>query len=98
MHEPEHGTSATGTAKRWRGAWQPGPLDSGYERSGYFGELEKFFDAVRNHTPYEANFESLLPTFKVIEQICYADSQRDIAPVLPLRADHFAKSKAQVGA
>ncbi|MCV4264853.1 Gfo/Idh/MocA family protein [Pseudomonas capsici] len=75
MHEPEHGTSATGTAKRWRGAWQPGPLDSGYERSGYFGELEKFFHAVRTNTAFEASFESLRPTYKVIESICDAAEQ-----------------------
>ncbi|RML44873.1 Dehydrogenase [Pseudomonas syringae pv. ribicola] len=74
MHEPEHGTSATGPAKRWRGAWQPGPLDSGYERSGYFGELEQFFHAVRNNTAYEASFESLRPTYAVIESICHADA------------------------
>ncbi|GFM53300.1 Gfo/Idh/MocA family protein [Pseudomonas capsici] len=81
MHEPEHGTSATGTAKRWRGAWQPGPLDSGYERSGYFGELEKFFHAVRTNTAFEASFESLRPTYKVIESICGAAEQN-----LPLSA------------
>ncbi|GFM75627.1 MULTISPECIES: Gfo/Idh/MocA family protein [Pseudomonas] len=75
MHEPEHGTSATGTAKRWRGAWQPGPLDSGYERSGYFGELEKFFHAVRTNTAFEASFESLRATYKVIESICDAAEQ-----------------------
>ncbi|WP_122572246.1 Gfo/Idh/MocA family protein [Pseudomonas viridiflava] len=74
MHEPEHGTSATGPGKRWRGAWQPGPLDSGYERSGYFGELEQFFHAVRNNTTYEASFESLRPTYEVIESICKADA------------------------
>ncbi len=99
LHEPVHGTGATGTAKRWRGAWQPGPLDSGYERSGYFGELEKFFDAVRNRSPYEASFESLLPTFRVIEQICHADSARaDVAPVLALHSTHAAKSPAFLGA
>lgn len=99
MHEPEHGTSATGTAKRWRGAWQPGPLDSGYERSGYFGELEKFFDAVRSHSSYEASFESLRPTYKIIEKICAADIARsDLAPVLSLRTEQSAKSNAHFGA
>ncbi|MCF7697389.1 Gfo/Idh/MocA family oxidoreductase (plasmid) [Mycetohabitans rhizoxinica] len=75
VHEPEHGTRAAGTAKRWRGVWQPGPLDSGYERSGYYGELFEFFEAVRKRETFSANFESLLPTYRVIEQICAVDSQ-----------------------
>ncbi|UTH74300.1 Gfo/Idh/MocA family protein [Chromobacterium sp. IIBBL 290-4] len=75
LHEPEHGTRPTGTAKRWRGAWQPGPLDSGYERSGYFGELHQFFEAIRHGERFEADFASLLPTYRVIEAICAADEQ-----------------------
>lgn len=77
VHEPEHGTRATGAAKRWRGAWQPGPLDSGYERSGYFGELHRFFEACRTRTRFEADFESLLPTYRIIEAICEADAPAD---------------------
>ncbi|MEX3628902.1 MAG: Gfo/Idh/MocA family oxidoreductase, partial [Burkholderia sp.] len=72
LHEPEHGTGPTSAAKRWRGAWQPGPLDSGYDRSGYFGELARFFEAIRKQERFEADFESLLPTYRVIEQICGA--------------------------
>ncbi|AAQ59082.1 Gfo/Idh/MocA family protein [Chromobacterium violaceum] len=74
LHEPEHATRPTGAAKRWRGAWQPGPLDSGYERSGYHGELHQFFQAIREHRRFEADFASLLPTYRVIEEICSADA------------------------
>ncbi|OHX14286.1 Gfo/Idh/MocA family protein [Chromobacterium sphagni] len=74
LHEPEHATRPTGAAKRWRGAWQPGPLDSGYERSGYHGELHQFFEAMRKPQRYEADFASLLPTYHVIEEICANDA------------------------
>ncbi|CAB3766829.1 Gfo/Idh/MocA family protein [Paraburkholderia humisilvae] len=81
LHEPEHGTRATGAAKRWRGAWQPGPLDSGYERSGYYGELFGFFEAIRQKKPFEASFESLLPTYRVIEHICANDPHNSEIPL-----------------
>ncbi|WP_321864401.1 Gfo/Idh/MocA family oxidoreductase [Burkholderia cenocepacia] len=80
LHETDHGTRPTGAGKRWRGAWQPGPLDSGYERSGYYGELFSFFDAIRRQAPFEASFESLLPTYRVIEQICTDDLLDAAAP------------------
>lgn len=102
LHEPEHGTRATGAAKRWRGAWQPGPLDSGYERSGYYGELHQFVQAVRQQTRYEANFESLLPTYRVIEQICEADLAPSTIAVpgvvhRPEHGSHVTLSKAHSG-
>jgi predicted dehydrogenase len=75
VHEPEHGTNVTGVAKRWRGTWQPGPLDSGYERSGYYGELLAFFDAVRARGCFEADYASLLPTYRVIEAICREETE-----------------------
>ena len=79
VHEPEHGTRATGAGKRWRGAWQPGPLDSGYERSGYTCELHAFFDALRTRNCFEADFKSLLPTYRIIEAICEANEPSDAA-------------------
>ncbi|WP_206957581.1 Gfo/Idh/MocA family protein [Trinickia acidisoli] len=94
VHEPEHGTRATGAAKRWRGAWQPGPLDSGYERSGYFGELYEFFDACRTRTRFEADFESLLPTYRIIEAICRADCATDAdLDATAIRGMHALPSK-----
>lgn len=74
LHEVEHNTRSGGNDKRWRGAWQPGPLDSGYIRSGYQGELEDFFHAIRHNKKFEADFASLLPTYKVIEQVCALDT------------------------
>lgn len=78
VHEPEHGTSVTGVQKRWRGRWQPGPLDSGYERSGYYGELLAFFEAIRKHSRFEADYESLLPAYRIIEAICSEDVEFDM--------------------
>jgi phthalate 4,5-cis-dihydrodiol dehydrogenase len=70
LHEPDHVTRTGGVDKRWRAYWQPGPLDSGYARSGYQGELQGFVDSVRNGREFEADFACLLPTYRVIEEIC----------------------------
>jgi len=55
--------------KRWRGGWHPSPLDSGYRRSGYLGELEAFFQAIRQQSRFAADFEALLPTYAIIDAI-----------------------------
>ncbi|WP_199535807.1 Gfo/Idh/MocA family protein [Dyella psychrodurans] len=70
LHEPDHVTRAGGNDKRWRGYWRPGPLDSGYVRSGYQSELQDFFDAIRTGGKFEADFANLIPTYEVIEQVC----------------------------
>jgi predicted dehydrogenase len=70
LHAPGQGSEIAGTDKRWRGRWQPGPLDSGFVRSGYKTELDTFFDCVRQGQPFEADLASLLPTYEVIEQVC----------------------------
>ena len=70
LHENGHTSPTTGPDKRWRSAWQPGPLDSGYERSGYLGELLKFFEAIRTKAEFEGSFKSMLPTYEVIDSVC----------------------------
>ncbi|WP_205507451.1 Gfo/Idh/MocA family protein [Myxococcus vastator] len=57
----------SGDGKRWREVWQPSPLDSGYARSGYVGELQAFAQAIRAGTRFEADFEALLPTYHAID-------------------------------
>lgn len=57
----------SGDGKRWREVWQPSPLESGYARSGYVGELQAFVDAVRSGTRFEADFASMLPTYRAID-------------------------------
>ncbi len=81
LHQPGYSSATADTDKRWRGYWQPGPLDSGFVRSGYKTELDSFFDCVRAHRPFEADFASLLPTYELIEKICETgDTLVDPAP------------------
>jgi len=56
--------------KRWKDLWHPSPLDSGHARAGYHGELTAFLDAVRKKERFACDFESLLPTYEVIEAAC----------------------------
>lgn len=74
VHEIGYSSPTTGSDKRWRSAWQPGPLDSGYERSGYLGELNKFFEAIREGKDFEGSFASMLPTYQVIEHVVREDA------------------------
>ena len=85
LHDAEISSQVVGGDKRWRNAWQPGPLDSGYVRSGYFGELTGFFNAIRSGTRFEADFESMIPTFQVIEQVCAAEVLPGVMVPPPLR-------------
>ena len=74
VHEVGYSSPMTGKDKRWRSTWQPGPLDSGYERSGYLGELIKFFESIREGRDFEGSFLSMIPTFEVIEHVCKNNS------------------------
>ncbi|WNG23585.1 Gfo/Idh/MocA family oxidoreductase [Cystobacter fuscus] len=91
LHDAEIASQVVGGDKRWRNAWQPGPLDSGYVRSGYFGELTGFFNAIRTKTRFEADFESMIPTYQVIEQVCAAEVQPGL--VVPPATLHVVAEK-----
>lgn len=80
LHETGQSGRTTGNDKRWRSAWQPGPLDSGYERSGYLGELTSFFSVIRDGGSFAGSFESMLPAYQIIEYICRDDRRLDAAP------------------
>jgi phthalate 4,5-cis-dihydrodiol dehydrogenase len=75
-----------GDGKRWREAWHPSPLDSGYSRSGYLGELQAFFDAIRQGVRFAADYEALLPTYEIIDAVVataeniVVDPSRNAAP------------------
>ena len=75
LHDASVANHVVGGDKRWRNAWKPSPLDSGYIRSGYLGELKGFFDAIRAGTSFEADFASMVPTYQVIEQVCAVETQ-----------------------
>jgi predicted dehydrogenase len=61
-----------GDGKRWREAWHPSPLESGYVRSGYFGELQAFVDAIQKEQRFVADYESLIPTYQIIDSVVNA--------------------------
>jgi predicted dehydrogenase len=69
LHKSSAATPGT-KDKRWREAWQPSPLDSGYSRSGYIGEVEEFFNSVREGKRPSTSFDTLVPTYQVIEALC----------------------------
>jgi len=70
-----------GDGKRWREAWHPSPLESGYARSGYFGELQAFVDAIQQKKRFVADYEAMLPTYHVIDAVVNAT----VAPRPPIR-------------
>lgn len=65
----EAGGSLRPGEKRWSERWHVGPLDSGYARAGYLGELQSFVDHVRRGERFPADFASLIPTFEIIERV-----------------------------
>lgn len=73
LHDADVASRVSGGDKRWRNSLQPSPLDSGYVRTGYLGELTGFFNAIRTGTSFEADFQSMLPTYQIIEQVCAAE-------------------------
>ena len=83
LHERSNGNGGVARDKRWRRYWQPGPLDSGFERSGYKTELDTFFDCVRTKSRFESDFASLLPTYDVIEMVCRSHPQMSDASAAP---------------
>ena len=56
--------------KRWSERWHSGPLESGYNRAGYLGELQAFVDAVAAGSEFEASFSAMIPTYEIIEKVC----------------------------
>lgn len=54
-----------GTSSHWR----PSPLDIGYDRTGFGGELTAFCTAVATGRSFTPNVADLLPTYQIIEQL-----------------------------
>ncbi|HEX2581675.1 MAG TPA: Gfo/Idh/MocA family oxidoreductase [Dongiaceae bacterium] len=84
-----------GDPKRWVDTWHPGPLDSGYSRSGYLGELEAFMDALRSGKKFEADFQNMLQTFQVIDAI-----EQTVPLVIdtPAADDSFTEKREMINA
>lgn len=56
-------------SSRWQRRWSPRPLDSGYQRSGYGGELHQFSRCVASRENFEPSFQSLIPTYECLEDL-----------------------------
>ncbi|RDV00750.1 Gfo/Idh/MocA family protein [Trinickia dinghuensis] len=44
------------------------------ERGSYLNELHRFFEACRTRTRFETDFESLLPSYRIVDAVCERDS------------------------
>lgn len=49
--------------KRWSDSWAHSPLASGFERSGYAGQMKEFISAVRERRESEISFASVRPVY-----------------------------------
>jgi phthalate 4,5-cis-dihydrodiol dehydrogenase len=58
-----------GQTRGWFGQWRPSPLDTGYERTGFLGELAAFIAAVAHCRTFQPSLGDLLPTYEVLDAI-----------------------------
>lgn len=63
-----------GAGKRQEVVEKPSPFAPGFEMSGYGAELTAFFDAVRGERLPENAFAGLIPTYRLIEEICHDET------------------------
>jgi predicted dehydrogenase len=57
------------TPRSWRLTSEPSPLDSGYIRSGYQGELDAFVRAITHGAKGPPTFREELPVYRAIDRI-----------------------------
>lgn len=62
---PTSPTSSSGLVRQWR----PSPLDVGYHRTGFGGELAAFCTAVATGGGFTPGLADLLPTYRIMDQI-----------------------------
>jgi len=55
--------------KRWSESWAHSPLDSGFERAGYAGQMAEFLSAVREGRESDLSFASLAETYRCLDEI-----------------------------
>lgn len=58
-----------GETKRWSDHWAHSPLDSGFVRSGYAGQMGEFFAAIRERRASSISFASLAETYRCLDSI-----------------------------
>jgi predicted dehydrogenase len=60
-----HGTTVRGETRRRR----PSPMNVGYDRTGFEGELSAFLTSVSTGRAFTPAFDDLVPTYRLIDQI-----------------------------
>ncbi|GAA4471837.1 Gfo/Idh/MocA family protein [Phytohabitans houttuyneae] len=64
-HALHTGQDQRGTSSHWR----PSPLDVGYDRTGFGGELAAFCTAVATTGRFTPSLADLLPTYRIMDQL-----------------------------
>jgi len=60
---------AAGGSRGWSQQWRPSPLDTGYDRIGFLGELAAFTAAASAGEPFRPALADLLPTYDLIDAL-----------------------------
>ncbi|GAB1642729.1 Gfo/Idh/MocA family protein [Krasilnikovia sp. MM14-A1259] len=56
-------------ARKWSKQWRPSPLDVGYDRTGFVGELAAFCAAVADAGQFSPSLADLLPSYAIMDQL-----------------------------
>jgi phthalate 4,5-cis-dihydrodiol dehydrogenase len=60
---------ADNETKKWSDVWTPSPLDSGFNRSGYGGQMAEFLAAARDRRQSSVSFASLTEPYRCLAEI-----------------------------
>jgi phthalate 4,5-cis-dihydrodiol dehydrogenase len=60
---------AAGGSRGWSQQWRPSPLDTGYERTGFLGELASFIACVAADEPFVPGLDDLVATYEVLDAL-----------------------------
>lgn len=74
-------TYINGEAKRWSDTWAHSPLESGFMRSGYAGQMIDFFAAVAAGRQSTSSFASLVETYRCLDAI-----EAQLSDIVPIAA------------
>lgn len=58
-----------GQSRAWRQQWHPSPMDAGFGRTGFAGELAAFLDAAASGGEFRPSFADLQPTYDLMDEL-----------------------------
>ncbi|MET0464566.1 MAG: Gfo/Idh/MocA family oxidoreductase [Chitinophagaceae bacterium] len=58
-----------GDTKRWGRVWEPRPLEGGYARSGYLGELTSFVTAIQHGNQTQPSLRDEIAVYQLMDEI-----------------------------